>query len=559
MAIDDCNDYDGTVHPGVVELCDGIDNDCNGAADAPSPFGGASSPDYELTHSPDVGGPVFGPIAMVAPTVINMGDDHVQLGVALGFQFEFYGVTWLELQISSNGFVRFEDRLVNPGCCEGLPIPVDDDLDNIIAMWWQDLNAVIPTTAEIDTALRFTYAAPERDIDGDGYRACNDCDDENPDVRPNQLDLCDGVDSDCDGSVDEEGSDFNRDGVCDLFDTCPFVADGTELDTDGDGLGDACDVCPLDDPDDSDGDGSCDTDDLCDGDDASGDADADGVCDDTDPCFGDQSSPDVDGDGACTLATDGRVYDCDDTAATVYPGAPELCDGLDNACAGATPDEDADVDEDGHSICAGDCDDTEAGTYPAAVELCDDIDSDCDGTLNNGAVDTDGDGVCDELDPSPNGDADDDGVCDDVDACAGFDDGDDSDHDGVAFGCDCNDLDATMFDGAPELCDGLDNDCDGSLPDDETDADGDRVLVCEGDCDDADNGNSPLLPEFCHDGLDNNCDDQIDEDCAELTAEGLLDDQGGCYCSSTGSAGFGWLGLVGLMALRRRRTPLNLG
>jgi hypothetical protein len=76
--------------------------------------------------------------------------------------------------------------------------------------------------------------------------------------------------------------------------------------------------------------------------------------------------------------------DCDDTNATVSPGAPEICDGLDNDCDLAT-DEDYDADGDGHApigACdAGDdCDDGNPDVFPGAPELCNDtLDNDCDG------------------------------------------------------------------------------------------------------------------------------------------------------------------------------------
>ncbi|MDP7693736.1 MAG: putative metal-binding motif-containing protein, partial [Vicinamibacterales bacterium] len=75
---------------------------------------------------------------------------------------------------------------------------------------------------------------------------------------------------------------------------------------------------------------------------------------------------------------------------------------------------------------------------------------------------------------------------------------------------DCDDSAATTNPDATETCDGADNDCDGVVPADEADADGDGYAACAGDCDDGDPGTNPGATEVC-DGIDNDCDGEIDE------------------------------------------------
>jgi hypothetical protein len=51
--------------------------------------------------------------------------------------------------------------------------------------------------------------------------------------------------------------------VGDVCDNCPATPNGSQPDSDGDGVGDVCDVCPADEFDSSDGDSICDSDDNC--------------------------------------------------------------------------------------------------------------------------------------------------------------------------------------------------------------------------------------------------------------------------------------------------------
>jgi formylglycine-generating enzyme required for sulfatase activity len=98
---------------------------------------------------------------------------------------------------------------------------------------------------------------------------------------------------------------------------------------------------------------------------------------------------------------------------------------------------------------------------------------------------------------------------------------------------DCDDGDPATHPGVPELCDGQDNDCDGVVPADETDADGDGYRICGNDCNDGKPTVHPGAPEIC-DGLDNQCPGdagygQTDEGCITCT-----DSDGDSYYAEPG-------------------------
>ena len=160
------------------------------------------------------------------------------------------------------------------------------------------------------------------------------------------------------------------------------------------------------------------------------------------------------------------------------------------------------------------------------------VDLVAEGTASLDDEDGDGytpaDGDCADDDPSRHPGAEErcNGIDDD---CSGSipEEEEDRDYDGLRY-CegDCDDDDVAVYPGAPEICDDKDNDCDGSIPD-RVDGDGDTFTPCSGDCDDDDPSRWPWNEELC-DGKDNDCDreiDEVDEDRDDVTlCEGDCDD-----------------------------------
>jgi len=363
------------------------------------------------------------------------------------------------------------------------------DCNNCPGAQWTGTNAtlteysydLVPLAAKNNVVFRFVFHSDdltnqEGVIIDDFIISAQDLDDEDDDndgildVNDNCPNIAnaDQADADNDGIGDVCDEDDDNDGILNDLDNCPLVSNADQLDTDGDGEGDACDL-------DDDGDGVADVDDNCP---LTPNPDQDNVCVDTD------------GDGVSDAADNCPTIVNPDQLDTDGDGEGDVCD----------------TDDDGDGV-------------------LDAVDN-CPLVANAGQEDTDNDGVGDTCE-----DSDGDGVFDNVDNCPLVANADqlDSDSDGEGDVCDSDD-DGDGVDDASDNCPLIANA-------DQLDTDNDGVGdVCDSDDDqdgvDDASDNCPLVAnadqaDFDNDGIGNVCDEDTDND-------GVLDVNDNCANTPAG-------------------------
>ena len=232
----DCNDNNPEIFPGMVETCDGIDNNCNGEVDEnaqdartwyeDSDGDGWGNQDITVTTCAyEVGGYVLPPNLDPSPSDFDCDDtnssvfpgnlDLEDFGCYLDSDEDGWGDLFAEAPLDSGSDCDDSDANTSPsqgfneifaGCFRDSDSDgyadkfVDDGID--IGTDCNDENdSIFPGSVYFEENLCLV------DSDGDGYGDANitderydigrDCDDSDSLSYPNAYEVCDGKDNDC--------------------------------------------------------------------------------------------------------------------------------------------------------------------------------------------------------------------------------------------------------------------------------------------------------------------------------------------------------------------------
>lgn len=557
----DCDDDNPEIYPGADEKCDGVDNDCDDEVDEDGSeaktwyldrdrdgYGdfdstskrGCDEPADNNYAQEDAGADCNDQDAAVNPAAMEVCGDRIDNDCD-GVQDEedentdpdSFGSWYLDLDGDGYG----GDTSIVQGCSRPVLTPDSGDTGGVTADYASE-------TGDCDDTDPYTFpgagyrddsTACMTDADVDGYGdieavspviAGTDCNDGASWVYPStraDLEICDGLDSNCDGSL----GDTEVDGDNDLYVGCVIDDVGW--------FGDSID-------------GGSDCDDTkaevnpgateeCN----SADDDCDGIVDEAGASGESVWYPDDDGDGFGDINATYTGYAPQDSGDT---GAPETVNLIVDSC-----------DDPSSSALAyvqnqSDCDDTSSAVNPGVSELCSTtgVDDNCDGDVDENTAadvaqwyaDSDNDGYGDRYGTALN-------------ACtqpSGY----------VSDATDCNDGVLDINPGAQETCNNQDDDCDLLTDGDDPsvlgdlwyyDQDGDgygdpdnTTRSCtqptgyyanSEDCDDGDSDVNPDATEICRDGADNDCNGSQDQ--CDLAVSGALASGGSAIYG--GSAGIG--------------------